>query len=103
MLGGFSRILAITAHLGFATLIMLAYRRTWLFYPLAIVMHFFLDFTTFGVQNLTGSLLRTLLVFGLWAIAALILLVRVRRLQLIAEPQKAAPAVETLATHVVAE
>src|SRR5262245_41136630 len=35
--GGLSRVLAITVHLAFATLIVLAYRRSWLFYPLAIL------------------------------------------------------------------
>ena len=79
VLSGVSRILAITVHLGFATLIVQAYRRTWLFYPLAILLHFLVDFSTFGVQNLTGSLGWTLLVFTLWAVAALFLLVRVRR------------------------
>lgn len=79
VLSGVSRILAITLHLGFATLIVLAYRRTWRFYPLAILVHFLVDFSTFGVQNLTGSLGWTLVVFALWAIVAVVLLVRVRR------------------------
>lgn len=78
VLSGVSRILAITVHLGFATLIVLAYRRTWYFYPLAILLHFLVDFSTFGVQNLTGSLGWTLVVFTLWAIAALFFLLRVR-------------------------
>jgi hypothetical protein len=82
ILGGFSRVLAITAHLGFATLIMLAYRRSWLFYPLAIFVHFLVDFTTFGTQALTNSLLWTLIVFCIWAIASLFLLVHVRRMDL---------------------
>ena len=85
---GLSRVLAITVHLGFATLIVLAYRRSWLFYPLAIVVHFVVDFTTFGVQYLTNSLLWTLLVFALWAVAALFLLVRVRRMNLGEEAEK---------------
>jgi len=79
VLTGVSRILAITVHLGFATLIVLAYRRTWRFYPLAILVHFLVDFSTFGVQNLTGSVGWTLGVFALWAIAAVVLLVRVRQ------------------------
>lgn len=76
---GLSRILAITAHMGFATLIVLAYRRSWLFYPLAIVAHFVVDFSTFGIQSLTKSLLWSLLVFVLWAVVALVLIVYVRR------------------------
>ncbi len=79
ILTGFSRILAITVHLGFATLIVLAYRRTWHFYPIAILAHFLVDFSTFGVQNLTRSALWTIAVFILWAIAAVLLLLRVRR------------------------
>src|SRR5262249_19767214 len=54
--GGASRILAITVHLAFATLIVLAYRRSWIYYPLAILAHFAVDFSTFGVQALTESL-----------------------------------------------
>lgn len=80
VLSGVSRILAITVHLGFAALIVLAYRRAWWFYPLAILVHFLVDFSTFGVQNLTGSLGWTLGVFALWAMAAVVLLVRVRRI-----------------------
>jgi len=80
VLSGVSRVLAIMVHLGFATLIMLAYRRTWKFYPLAILVHFIVDFSTFGVQNLTGSAGWTLVVFALWASAALLLLARVRRM-----------------------
>ncbi len=87
VLSGVSRILAITVHLGFATLIVLAYRRTWWFYPLAILVHFLVDFSTFGVQNLTGSLGWTLAVFALWAIAAVILLVRVRRTDVVEAEQ----------------
>ncbi len=79
VLSGVSRILAITVHLGFATLIVLAYRRTWRFYPLAILAHFLVDFSTFGVQTLTGSPGWTLGVFALWAIAAVVLLIRMQR------------------------
>ena len=96
VLSGVSRILAITVHLGFATLIVLAYRRTWRFYPLAILMHFLVDFSTFGVQNLTGSPGWTLGVFTLWAIAAVVLLVRVRRMGVVEveeEVQAVAPSV----------
>jgi uncharacterized membrane protein YhfC len=38
LLGGCSRILAVTTHLGFATLTVLAYRRSWLLYPLAVLV-----------------------------------------------------------------
>lgn len=77
---GFSRVLAITTHLGLVSLTVLAYRRSWLFYPLAVFAHFVLDFTTFGVQSLTSSSLWTLLVFALWAIAALFLILRIRHM-----------------------
>ncbi|MDQ2714619.1 MAG: YhfC family intramembrane metalloprotease [Chloroflexota bacterium] len=92
VLGGFSRILAMTVHLGFATLIMLAYRRSWLFYPLAILLHFVVDFTTFGIQNLTGSIFWTLLLFAFWAVVAILLLVRVRRMNLGTVEQTEMPA-----------
>jgi len=85
---GFSRVLAITTHLGLASLTVLAYRRSWLFYPLAIFAHFVLDFTTFGVQSLTSSSLWTLLVFALWAIAALFLILRIRHMDLAAPEQR---------------
>jgi uncharacterized membrane protein YhfC len=77
--GGLSRILAIAVHLAFATLIVMAYRRSWLFYPLAILAHFAVDFSAFGVQMLTDSLGWTLVVFADWAILALVLLLAVRR------------------------
>ncbi len=80
---GASRILAITVHLGFATLIVLAYRRTWRFYPLAILVHFLVDFTTFGIQALTNSVAWTIVVLTLWAIAAVVLLVRVKRMDVV--------------------
>lgn len=90
VLGGVTRILAITVHLGFATLIMLAYRRTWRFYPLAILLHFAVDFTTFGIQNLTGSVVWMLVVFTAWALMALVLLVRVRRMNKVETEQSSA-------------
>jgi len=77
--GGLSRVLAIAVHLAFATLIALAYRRSWAFYPLAILAHFAVDFSTFGAQMLTGSLPWTLAVFAGWAVLALALLLAVRR------------------------
>lgn len=87
VLGGVERLLAITVHLGFATLIVLAYRRTWRFYPLAILLHFAVDFTTIGVQSLTGSVVWMLVVFTAWAIMALVLLVRVRRMSMVEAKQ----------------
>ena len=87
VLSGVSRILAITVHLGFAALIVLAYRRTWRFYPLAILAHFLVDFTTFGIQNLTGSPGWTLGVFTLWAIASVVLLIRVWRTDVVEAEQ----------------
>lgn len=92
VIGGFSRVLAITVHLGFATLIILAYRRSGWFFLAAIVAHFIVDFATFGVQNLTSSLLWTTLVFAGWAVIALVLIVRVRRMDLapIVQPEKVA-------------
>jgi uncharacterized membrane protein len=59
----------------------------WLFYPLAIFAHFVLDLTTFGVQSLTSSSLWTLLVFALWAIAALFLILRIQHMDLAATEQ----------------
>ena len=98
LLNGIGRILAITVHLGFATLIVLAYRRTWRFYPLAILLHFLVDFSTFGVQNLTGSLGWTLGVFALWAIATVVLLIRARRTDVAESEQEVQVVVPSITT-----
>jgi uncharacterized membrane protein YhfC len=79
VLGGLERILAITGHLGFATLIVMAYRRSWLFLPLAILAHFLVDFTTFSAALLPNGHVWSDGLFTLWAIAALVLIVYVRR------------------------
>jgi uncharacterized membrane protein YhfC len=71
------RVLAIIGHLAFATLIVLAYRRSWLFYPLAIVIHCVVDFTTFGAQRAIGYW--SFAVFGGWVLLVLVLLLAVRR------------------------
>lgn len=57
-----------------------------------------MDFTTFGIQDLTGSLSWTLLLFALWAAATLFFLVRVRRLHLPAIEQSVIQKVETPAS-----
>lgn len=91
---GASRILAITAHLGFATLIVLAYRRSWLFFPLAIFMHVLVDFSTFGLQIWSGSLWWTFALFTAWALLALGLLLWARKTTLMTPPAPAVVAEE---------
>lgn len=74
---GVERLFGITVHLGLATLIVLAYRRSWFFYPLAIVVHFIIDFTTFTIVSanfLTGNIL-----FFLWAVVSLLFIIFIRR------------------------
>ncbi len=57
----------------------MAYRQSWRFYPLAILAHFAVDFSTFGAQALTNSLGWTMLVFAGWVALALARLLAVRR------------------------
>ena len=52
-----------------------------------MLAHFLVDFTTFGVQNLTGSPGWTLGVFTLWAIASVVLLIRVWRTDVVEAEQ----------------
>lgn len=80
---GLTRILAITCHMGLAVMIVLAYRRNFWFFPLAILAHFVLDFTTFGIQQLTQSDLPMYGVFTLWAALALAFILSVRRRHLL--------------------
>ncbi len=74
------RVLAITAHLGFATLAVLAYRKSQLFLPVAIVAHFAVDASVFSLQGIlpASSPLPDLLFAG-WAALSIALLVVVRR------------------------
>ncbi|QBD79983.1 YhfC family intramembrane metalloprotease [Ktedonosporobacter rubrisoli] len=75
---GLDRVIGITCHLGFATLIVLAYRRSWLFYPLAALVHWLIDFSAFGLQRLPGGQVWSELLFLGYAILALVLLRYVR-------------------------
>lgn len=70
LLAGLLRVAGILCQIGFATLSTLAYRRSFLFYPLAIGAHFLVNFLTFGVAM--WSLLWSELlvqVFGLLVLA----------------------------------
>jgi hypothetical protein len=74
------RVLAIVAHLGFATLAVLAYRKSKLFLPIAIVAHFAVDASVFSLQGiLPASSPVPDLVFAGWAALSIVLLVVVRR------------------------
>ncbi len=94
---GLSRILAIIVHLGCATLIVLAYRRTWRFYPLAILAHFLVDFTSFGAQDLPNGTLCTFVVFTIWAILSLVLLIRIRHTNILSPQQSQSQSAEKIA------
>ncbi|WP_163513654.1 YhfC family glutamic-type intramembrane protease [Fodinicola acaciae] len=74
-----SRVLAVIAHTGFATMIMLSYRQVrWL--PAAITAHFAVDASVFSLQGvLPASSPVPDLVFAGWAALAIVLLVVVRR------------------------
>jgi uncharacterized membrane protein YhfC len=67
------RLQAITAHMGFAVMIVQAYARHRVFYfLLAIVWHFLVDAVTFSTQLISGNnLLLTLLVFLVWDLVAI--------------------------------
>ncbi|MBV9020972.1 MAG: YhfC family intramembrane metalloprotease [Chloroflexi bacterium] len=79
-----SRIEAIPCHLSWATLSVMAYRRSPIFFPLAILGHFVIDSTTFSVLDLMGSVLWTQVLFAGWAILSLLLIVYVRRTGILA-------------------
>jgi hypothetical protein len=82
------RVLAIVAHLGFATLAVLAYRKSKLFLPVAIVAHFAVDASVFSLQGiLPASSPVPDLVFAGWAALSIVLLIVVRR--------RLAPAIST--------
>ncbi|WP_435830114.1 YhfC family glutamic-type intramembrane protease [Saccharopolyspora shandongensis] len=78
LLTGVERPIAIACHVGFATLIVLAYRRSALFLPVAIAAHFVVDFATFGLQNVVGGFWHDLL-FLAFAITAVLVFRQVRR------------------------
>ncbi|WP_190816763.1 YhfC family glutamic-type intramembrane protease [Saccharopolyspora pogona] len=69
LLTGVERPIAIACHVGFAALIVLAYRRSALFLPVAVAAHFVVDFATFGLQGVAGGFWHDLL-FLAFAIAA---------------------------------
>jgi uncharacterized membrane protein YhfC len=71
------RLAAIACHVGFATLVVLAYRRSVAFLPLAVVAHFAVDVTTFGLQARGGPW--WVLAFGAWAAGAAALVALTRR------------------------
>jgi uncharacterized membrane protein YhfC len=71
------RLAAIGCHIGFATLVVLAYRRSIAFLPVAIVAHFAVDATTFGLQSRGGPW--WVLAFAAWAAAAAALVLWSRR------------------------
>jgi hypothetical protein len=71
------RLAAIACHIGFATLVVLAYRRSPAFLPLAVVAHFAVDATTFGLQASGGPW--WVLAFAAWAAGAAVLVVVARR------------------------
>ena len=86
-----SRIFAVACHLGFATISVMAYRRSPIFFPLAILAHFIVDSTTLSAQDLMGSDLWTQVLFAGWAILSLLLIVYVRRTGILAtQPTEAA-------------
>jgi hypothetical protein len=88
------RVLAIVAHLGFATIAVLAYRRSKLFLPVAIAAHFAVDASVFSLQGiLPASSPVPDLVFAGWAALSVVLLVVVRRRLRSATRVEAAPAV----------
>jgi uncharacterized membrane protein YhfC len=73
-----SRLSAIASHLGFAVLVVAAYRRSLLFLPAAIGAHFAVDASTFGLQAI-GAGSWWLLVFAVWAAAGGLLVAWSRR------------------------
>jgi hypothetical protein len=62
----------------------MAYRRSPIFLPLAILAHFIVDSTTLSVLALMGSVLWTQGLFAGWAILSLLLIVYVRRTGMLA-------------------
>jgi hypothetical protein len=70
------RLAAIACHVGFATLIVLAYRRSIVFLPLAMVVHLAFEATTSALQS--GGPWRVL-AFTAWAAGAAALVVWARR------------------------
>jgi hypothetical protein len=83
------RALAITAHLGFAYLTLLAYRKSPWFLLVAILAHFAVDASVFSLQAVlpAGNPLSEV-AFALWATFALLLIRVVRR----SEPTTLQPA-----------
>jgi len=71
------RILAVCTHLGLATLVVLAYRRSRWCLVLAVLAHFAVDWSTFALQARAG--LWYLLLFTIWAFMAFALILLVKR------------------------
>jgi uncharacterized membrane protein YhfC len=78
LLTGVERPVAIACHVGFAALIVLAYRRSALFLPVAVAAHFVVDLATFGLQSVVGGFWHDVL-FLAFAIGAVLVFRWVRR------------------------
>lgn len=90
-----SRLAAIAVHVGLATLVVLAYRRSWTLLAAAVAAHFAVSASTLAVQALNAGPAWVGL-YVVWAAGALALLARARRSPLLSGPQ--VPARETQAT-----
>lgn len=73
-----SRASALVTHLGFATLTVMAYRRTTWFLGVAFLAHFAVDASTSGLQAVGGSPW-WLATFVFWAVASALFVARARR------------------------
>ncbi|MBA3529987.1 MAG: YhfC family intramembrane metalloprotease [Propionibacteriaceae bacterium] len=87
---GLDRLPALAAHLAFAFLIVMAFRRGLKYLPIAIVAHTLLDFVVFSIQKYFGALWFEA-VFGLLGAAALILVALLLRHQTIATQDEEPP------------
>lgn len=78
------RLCAIAVHVGFATLVVLARRRSRWLLGVAVLLHITVDASTFAAQGVVGSW--SLVLFALWAAVAGALVLAVRRRDLAAGP-----------------
>jgi len=72
-----TRVLAVVTHIGFATLVVIARRRSLWFLLAAVVAHVAVDASSFAAALVPGPW--ALVVFGLWAAATIALVVQVHR------------------------